>query len=222
MIRNIFKFSLFSIFCLLLTQCKGNDEKELPQSDIEQVNEVNEDSDAIKDGDVIDENSVEGKFLKDPSSIETKNLYEDMPYILELTAKSLKVKPEKLLEESKKESKLFYSKDFDGYDLMYKIVESSDLGYYLSDEFKAEVIKNQGKGVGMMLDVTPQVSNSSNKKFGNYYAITIYEDYPDRIAGAQHLFFDIKTKKLFWDPIFEEIKEIKYDKNLLKEGSPFF
>ncbi len=222
MSRGIFKVCLISMFCLLLVQCKKNEGKDVPQIDVEQVEELDDVVKDTKDDDVVDENSIEGQFMSDPSSIDAKNLYEEVPYILELTSKSLKVKPEKLLKESKKENKLFYSKNFDGYDLMYKIVQSSDLGYYLSDEFKAEVIKNNGKGVGMMLDVTPQVSNDPNKKYGNYYAITIYEDYPDRIAGAQHLFFDINTKKLFWDPIFEEIKEVKYDKDLLEKGKPFF
>lgn len=221
MIRGIFKVCLVSMFCVLLAQCKKNEGKDVPQIDVEQVEELDDATNEVKEDDVVDVNSIEGQFLNDPKSIEAKNIYEEMPFILELTAKSLKVKPEKLLEESKKDNKLFYSKNFDGYDLMYKIIQSSDLGYYLSDEFKAEVIKNNGKGVGMMFDVTPQVSNDSNKKFGNYYAITIYEDYPDRIAGAQHLFFDISTKKLFWDPIYEEVKELKYDKGLLEKGKPF-
>lgn len=219
MIRTILKVCCVSTLCLLLVQCKKETEEVQPQDNIEQVAQPGEEDEKIEE--VVDENSIEGKFLKDPTSVERKNLYEDVPYILELTAKSLKVKPEKLLKESKQEDKLFYSKDFDSYDFVYNIVKSSEMGYYLSDEFKAEVIKNDGKGVGMMLDVSPQVSNDASKAFGNYYGITIYEDYPDRIAGAKHLFFDIKTKKLYYDPIYEEIQELKYDENLLEQGKQF-
>lgn len=201
--NKIVRFLGVLVIALSLFSCK--DEKGKTDTEVDVIETV-----------TPEETPIEGEILETTEGIAPwENLYEQEPTILKSTSKILKVDNKKALTLMEESNKLTVEKD--GLETVLTALKTTSAKDYLSEDFNKAVIANGGKGVGIRVDVSPNANEDGSAKRGNFYQLSVYENYEDRIVTVGTFIFDIRTLSFYEMDIVEaDYVPLKYATSMKK------
>ncbi|AJH16087.1 hypothetical protein [Myroides profundi] len=164
---------------------------------------------------VTDENTNENMVEEEDTTTPWQNLYEQEPAILKSTEKIFKIDNKKAVTLMDESNKITVSKD--GLETVLAALKTTAAKDYLGEDFNKAVIANGGTGVVVRVDVSPNAKNDGSNKRGNYYQLTIYENYEDRIVTVGTFIFDVRTLSFYEMDIVEaDYVPLKYAVSMKK------
>ena len=124
------------------------------------------------------------------------NLYQDHERVLDLVSQDLQESKDILLDKMSWNNQLKVKPDSWG-KVMTVIMENSSLKSFLAPSYKQQLQQSGGLGVVYMTYVSPEPEQDGADKQGNYYSVSISENYPDRVTTLEFIIFDLVTMKAY-------------------------
>jgi len=100
--------------------------------------------------------------------------------------------------------------------IVTEIVTTSPRYKKLTKGLYKAVVKNEGISFGISLDGSPNARKDNSLSYSKTYDFTLFEMYTDRKLNTARFSFNPNNKKLYeYDPVHNQLKSIKFDRNLL-------
>lgn len=209
MLKKILYTLFFLPACLLfLSSCNNNKSGNLPSealsntqdtlSDKEPIDVSQDTLDVEQDTLDVEQETVEVEKQEHP----WVNLYTDEgSSILPLAAEYLQVPESQAIEKMQKNMQLKVKPESWG-KVMTVIMENSTLKSYIDPIYKQRLKENGGLGVVYITYVSPNPLENGATNQGNYYSVSIGENYPERVTNLEHVIFDLVAMKAYVaDPV---------------------